>query len=238
MYDGRRKEIEAYILLVEEIEAETQNGPPRIGVSGATISVLQQRVLYANVYLHLYNLVEATISQCLGELCAAAADQGSPTRAADLAAPVREQWVRFTARTHIAMGADKRLEAALSLTDQLVASLPVGEFKIEAGGGGNWDDRSIESVADRVGCTLAVDGALRSSVRRHVKDDLGCMALVRSLRNDLAHGSLSFAECGANVTVADLKAVATPVLEYLEAVVTSFVSYLVDRRYLANSGAA
>lgn len=236
MYAQRRKEIDEYIVLLENIETATQSGVPRIGDAGPVITTLQQRVLYSNVYLHLYNIVEAVITQCLDELATAATDVAAGNLAADLIPLVRDQWVRSKARTHVEMASDKRLAAAIALTNQLIDNEPIENFKVEVGGGGNWDNRSIENAAAEVGCSLSIDEPLLTSVRRHIVNDMGCLTLVKSLRNDLAHGSLSFGECGRGVSVSDLRLVSEPVLDYLQAVVSSFVFYLDNRQYLVSAG--
>jgi MAE_28990/MAE_18760-like HEPN len=57
-FDDRLQEINAYLSLLEALERQIREGPPRIG--GETITGQQQRILYSAVYLQLYNLVEAT----------------------------------------------------------------------------------------------------------------------------------------------------------------------------------
>jgi hypothetical protein len=67
---------------------------------------------------------------------------------------------------------------------------------------------------------------------RPIRDDLGAMALIVSLRNKLAHGSLSFAECGQNDTPDELSVLADGIANYLRAVVAAFVRYLEEHQYL------
>jgi hypothetical protein len=55
---------------------------------------------------------------------------------------------------------------------------------------------------------------------------------VRKLRNSLAHGSISFAECGENVTVGELRDLADRTAAYLREVVKAFEAYIKDRGFL------
>ncbi len=57
----------------------------------------------------------------------------------------------FTARTHIDLNYDNRLERALYLCDHLVQALPIAELRVEKGGGGNWDNNAIENIIQRLG---------------------------------------------------------------------------------------
>ncbi len=108
-FEDRLQEIEAYLDLLESLEKQVQTGTPRIGgkKDGATITVQQQKILYSSVYLQLYNLIESTVTSCIDAVCAAIVNNWRPC---DLSAEMRREWVRFTARTHIELNYDNRLE--------------------------------------------------------------------------------------------------------------------------------
>lgn len=230
-FEGRLLEIEAYLQLLEGIEVEARSGPPRLGESGPIITVQQQRILYSAVFLHLYNLVEATIVRCLDGITEAALTSGRHAPG-DLTGELRREWVRVMARTHTDLNYENRLVSALGLCDHLVEALPVSGFKVEKGGGGNWDDTSIEEIAVRLGFHVSVSADVYSSVKRKVRDDLGPLGLVRKLRNDLAHGSISFAECGENLTAGELRNLVDMISKYIREVVELFVGYINDQKYL------
>ena len=133
-FEERLAEIEAYLAFLEGIEAEARSGTPRLGLKGTVITTQQQRILYSSVFLQLYNLVEATIVKCLDGVTEAALNSGT-WFPGDLTMELRREWVRFTARTHVDLNCDNRLEGALRLCDHLVESLPVPGFRVETGGG-------------------------------------------------------------------------------------------------------
>jgi hypothetical protein len=176
-------------------------------------------------------LVEATIVRCLDFVTDAAlkAENWVP---GDLTAELRREWVRVMARTHVELSYENRLESALSLCEHLVASLPVLGFRVEKGGGGNWDDDAIEAIVARLGFNLRVTATTYSAIKRPFRDDLGPLALVRKLRNSLAHGSISFAECGENLTAGELRDLTDRTAAYLREVVTAFETYIDGREYL------
>jgi hypothetical protein len=136
------------------------------------------------------------------------------------------------ARTHIDMNYDSRLESALNLCGHLVSALPVPGFTMEKGGGGNWDDDAIEQIVARLGFRLSVDSMIYSGIKRPIRDDLGPLGLVKKLRNNLAHGNISFAECGENVTVSELRDLADRTAAYLREVVKAFRKYIDDHGFL------
>jgi hypothetical protein len=97
-FEERLQEIEAYLDLLEALERQVQQGPPKIG--GAAITTQQQKILYSSVYLQLYNLVEATVTWCVDAVVAAAAEKGR-WRPADLVESLRREWVQIGSRRRI-----------------------------------------------------------------------------------------------------------------------------------------
>jgi hypothetical protein len=150
----------------------------------------------------------------------------------DLSQELRREWVRAMARTHEELTPDHRLNSALILCEHLVSALPVAEFALEKGGGGNWDDQAIEAISKRLGFQLVVSEPVYSAIKRRFQDDLGPLALVKQLRNQLAHGSISFAQCAENVTVTRLVDLKDKTVDYLREVVGCFNAYLDTFGYL------
>ena len=140
--------------------------------------------------------------------------------------------MRATARTHETLTPDRRLENALLLCEHLVAALPIATFEIDKGGGGNWDDAAIEEISKRLGFQLIVSTSVYSAIKRPFRDDLGPLALIKQLRNRLAHGSISFAQCSEDVTVGRLMDLKDKTVEYLNEVVSCFARYVESFEYL------
>lgn len=228
-YEERLQEIDAYLDLLDALERQTQHGPPIIG--GGPITAQQQKILYSAVYLQLYNLVEATVTWCLEAVCAAAAKDGR-WRPSDLSAELRREWVRTTAKTHAGLNAENQLKKAVECCDHLIQSLPIMEWKLDRRGGGSWDDHAIEEMTDRLGCKVCLSDDVRKGVTQKIRDDKTALALVKDFRNRLAHGSLSFTECGDGVTVSELRQIKNWTGDYLRAVVNSFSDYIATHEFL------
>jgi hypothetical protein len=224
-FDERYAEIDAYLSFLRNIELAARDGAPRFRGTDEQITPDQKKILSSSFYLQLYNLVEATVLRCLEAV--ADAVEVAQRRPDELSLELRTEWVRSIARTHgNDLGPERRLKAALKLCDQLLGQLPITNFKIEPGGGGNWDDLSIERICERVGCGLTFSADVKQAAKRRIRDDMGALQLVKDRRNGLAHGSLSFVDCSDGVTVGELEAVTTAVGDYLREAVGCFVTFI------------
>jgi MAE_28990/MAE_18760-like HEPN len=227
-FEERLQEIEVYLDLLEHLEQQVAIGPPRIG--GSAITTQQQKILYSSVYLQLYNLVEATITWCVDAVSAAATEMGR-WKPSDLAELVRREWIRSTARTHLELTAERRLNNAVEVCDHLINALPLLRFTLERRS--NIDDLVIQQIAERLGLEIKLSREALRSVKQPVRDDKGPLTLVKDLRNRLAHGSLSFSECGEGVTVLDLRELKMRTALYLREVIAGFRAYIDSYEYLA-----
>jgi len=230
-FDERLDEVHAYLHFLEMMGAQAQSGSPKFQDAVEAITPQQQKLLYASVYLQLYNLVEATMTSCI-ESVAHAMSTDQRWTPHDLSDVLRKEWTRSTARTHVDLNYSKRLEAAMQVVDHLVASDPVSRFEIDRGGGGNWDDRSIQEMSARLGCDLVVSRDVHRAIKRPVRDDKGPLALVKAMRNALAHGNISFAESADQVSVSELESLAQAVIDYLDEVVNAFAAFVTRYGYL------
>lgn len=226
-FEERLQEIEAYLDLLEHLEQQVAIGPPKLGHS--SITTQQQKILYSSVYLQLYNLVEATITWCIDAVCNAATENGR-WKPSDLATRVRREWIRSAARTHLELTAEHRLNGAVEICDHLINALPLLKFSVERRN--NVDDLVIQQVTERLGLEMRLSQEALRSVKQPVRDDKGPLALVKDLRNQLAHGSLSFSECGEGATVPDLRDLKTRTALYLREIIAGFRTYIDGYEYL------
>lgn len=228
-FEERLQEIDAYLTLLESLERQVQGGTPVIG--DLRITSQQQKILYSSVYLQLYNLVEATATWCINAVAEASADN-SRWQPIDLLDTLRREWVRTVARTHLPLNPDNRLSESLAFCERLMNCLPIEKWEIDKGGGGNWDAREIEAISQRIGCDLQISRKAEIDVKQKIRDDKGSLELVKYLRNRLAHGSISFEECGDGITVGDLRDIRERTANYLREVIEGFNRYIDDFLFL------
>jgi hypothetical protein len=227
-FKERLVEIDAYLDLLDEVQRQVGSG----GRAGLRVTEQQQRILHSSVYLQLYNLVESTITRCVDAISEAVAAEGR-WRPHDLSEQLRRQWIRSILGAHDDPSLENRFEEIVRLTDAIIAARPISRFTIAKGGGGNWDDTQIEKFTERrLGFTLNIPSTLRTEIKRRRRDDRGALELIRKLRNALAHGHLSFEQCGANDTVSDLRLLKKWTAEYLREVVLQFEAFIEAHEFL------
>lgn len=232
LFEERISEIEAYIELLEALNKQAQMGPPEIG--GSVITAQQQKMLYGSVYLQLYNLVEATATWCLSAV-SEATTRSNLWKPCQLDEMIQREWIRTKARTHVELSQQNRLDCAFQLCSHILQEMPVSDWEIEKGGGGNWDITALETISSRIGCDLNIESSVYTAAKRYFRNEKNSLEFIKDLRNQLAHGSISFEQSGENVTVSDLKELKTRTVEYLREVVRSFQNYLDGYHFLALS---
>ncbi|KAA2235587.1 MAE_28990/MAE_18760 family HEPN-like nuclease [Salinarimonas soli] len=228
-FQDRLAEIDDYLLLLDAIEDAAREGPPRLGAAGPAITATQQKMLLSSVYLQLYNLVESTASGCIDAVCDACRSGAWLPR--DLSAALRREWVRYIARTHEDLNHENRLHRTVELVEALVDALPISRLSVEKSGG-SWDDGQIESIVKRMGFELRITRDVYRGIKRAVRDDKGPMKFVADLRNQLAHGSISFVECGDGATVGDLRDLRDRIGLYLGEMVDAFAVWIDAHEFL------
>lgn len=226
----RLAEIDDYLLLLDAIEDAARSGPPQLGQAGPAITATQQKMLLSSVYLQLYNLVESTVNGCIEAVCDAC--RGGAWLPGDLSTELRREWVRYVARTHEDLNHENRLQRTIELFETLVKALPVSRLNVEKSGG-SWDDGQIETIVRRMGFELQITREVYKGIKRAVRDDKGPMTFVAHLRNQLAHGSISFVECGEGATVGDLRDLRDRIGLYLSEMVEAFASWIDAHEFLS-----
>ena len=229
VFSERLEEIDQYLCLLEVLEEQTRHGVPKIEGTGYSIQAGQLRVLYSSVYLQLYNLIEVTVALCLEMVAEAAQQNWKPSQLND---NILREWIRSTARTHIDLDYEKRLDATFELCSSIFLSQPVSDFSIARGGGGNWDDVAIERISRRIGLNLTISNAVKKGIKIPVKDNMGSLVLVKELRNKLAHGEISFYSCSESVTAGELRLLVDRTGNYLKEVVQQFENYVRKHEFL------
>lgn len=228
---ARKEEVELYLSFLASVQNLIANGPVSVGAnSSIEMTPKHQQVLHASVFLHLYNLVESTVTWCVEYVEEAVSNQTGST-VGSLSSALRREWVKAIARTGEDLNPAHRLEAAMALCGVVLNQMPP-QIKFARNNGGNWDDDLIAGLADRIGFSLTLSRDVYALVKRPVRNDMGALKIIKKMRNDLAHGAISFAECGADHSVTDLRFISGVCLSYLEEFINCVDVFVLRREFL------
>lgn len=225
-FDDRLSDIESYFDLVHNIEMAAGSGGAIFNVQGSAYQIRpeQQRIMYSGIYLHLYNLVESTISMLI-DAVERHAMSGIDGQLDLLTEKMRVLYIKSITAPQETLSYEIKLEKAISLFEQARNLKPI-EFKIPPGGGGNWDTSEIQRLSNSIGIKIQLPKRLNTSINRPFRDDKGPLRLIKDIRNKLAHGSLSFAECGNNHVASDFRRLIDIVKSYLESIIDAYAKFI------------
>lgn len=231
VFNERIYDIESYFELVNNIELAISSGGAILHFSTTSYVVKpeQQKIMYSSIYLHLYNLIESTISMLI-DAVERHATTGINGQLGLLTEKMRKIYVTSVAAPYELLTNEKRLEKALVLFEQVLNLHPI-DIKIPPGGGGNWDVTEIEKLSKSIGVNIALSAPLKQKVMRPFRDDKSPIRLIKDIRNKLAHGSISFTECGNNHVASDFRMLIDIVKDYLNHVIEKYEAYIDQHGY-------
>ncbi|MCC5898919.1 MAG: hypothetical protein JJU32_13535 [Phormidium sp. BM_Day4_Bin.17] len=232
-FQERLHEIKIYLDFLDSINSHIQSGLVGQDESHLRVDPNHQKILHSSVYLQLYSLVESTVVQCLGALSRAIENQSIEPN--QLSEALRKEWIRIIAQTDKDLTYTKRLKQATELYDLTSSSTPISASKfdlIKNKAGGNWDDKQIHKLSQRLGIILNIDEETKKAIKIPIRDDMGALVLIKHLRNNLAHGKISFIECSEGTSVGDLRDLTNKIASYLLQVVISFEDFINNNNFL------
>ncbi|CAO3352028.1 MAE_28990/MAE_18760 family HEPN-like nuclease [Azospirillum melinis] len=178
------------------------------------------KMLLANGYLVIYNLVEATMTNLLDaihvEVCSV---EGGFERLR------KELQILILKRLR-----DRNLSELEKMPERIGRGMV--QYALDTAPEdrkvfrGNVDARKIKEASERYGFSFEIDyeATNYNGGKR--------LVLVKSWRNKLAHGSHSFVECGDASSVDELKKISMEAISYLECVMAGVEKYISQKEYV------
>lgn len=212
-FEKRVAEIDLFFCHVEAIEE--QDG--KLSVAAANTRRLRDldpelvKVLKANLFLLLYNLAESSMRQAITELLEAiSSERIAYSQASD---EIKKLWIDIGHSRFKNNSAQEIFDALEALHGDIIEL----QFRNEMISGGNIDGRKIREF----GATYGFSCRAHRNAKEGVK-----LFNVKKRRNDLAHGLISFAECGRNYTVSDLRETKHEVIIYLRGILRNIARHI------------
>lgn len=232
-YSSRCREIERFFEMLQFMRDNRDSRlcggePPDVASSSAYVVGRDlEKTLRASAYLMLYNLVEATMTNAIDAIHQHIKDE--QVGFDDLKEDVRK----------IAIKGIRKAASSGTPLELLDAATPISSALIWLGFdkndlfSGNLDGRLIKDKAKEYGFQLANHDKAASRDGARLLD-------VKKKRNELAHGGISFEDCGQETSVDELVAIFGEMKIFIQAVLDGISEYLSAKNYLhaVNANAA
>lgn len=214
-YKRRKEDVEEYFrLLYFLLSFETHRGRSIQNIdAGKSLIITQemQCVAKAQSLILLYNLVESTVCDCLNAIYDAIQDESLIF--GNVSVDIKNMWRNYLKRKNL---------PEQTKNDNEILNMAIRFESLAVNISGSLDFRKIQEVFAKHGCLL--DDRNRDIIAPS-------FLVVKHKRNLLAHGNISFSECGANYLLSDLQKYKEHIVDYMQDVVIKTCGYIARRAY-------
>ncbi len=211
-YENRKNEIGVYIEFMKLIENDSEL-EPIIKIKCADSNKLK-KILKANTYLLMYNMVESSIRNAIQAIY-----DHFKRNMVEFDSLHNEIQVLILKNVKKTNPSDfqKKLNA-------IAKDIVLESFNPDNLTSGNIDARKIKEISKEYGFSCKTD-------YKTCKDGAKLIE-IKNKRNDLAHGIISFADCGKDIVTSDVNTAFDECSSYLSAILTNVEKYLNNNEYL------
>ncbi len=210
-----------FLRLTDATPSSINYTDPLLGtIANEPVSDDLRKILKANGFLLLYNLVESTVSKSLTAIFNKITDEG--LQFADLSDTFRKLWINdrgsdLKGIESLNLNKIRTLmrDVAESILATEIASLSKNCISIS----GNIDAQEIRKIASQVGFDSIEDG-------RH-------LVTIKNKRNQLAHGELSFTDIGKDYSFNELVVFKDDTISFLNLMMQKIELFITGRKYAA-----
>ena len=210
----RVSEITAYVDFIRKLDS----GEHKIVANQSGFPAYQHtakedllRTSKASALLMLYNLMESCVTNAVEAIF-------DELESESVSFDVCREEVRIVVLGNVNRHEPKKLVVGLN---SLATDIVTKSFRKAETVSGNVDAREIRRIASKYGFQKP-----RKKGER--------LLAVKTLRNDLAHGSKSFTEVGRNFTMTDISEITDEVVAYLTELIANVAQYLSSKSYLSS----
>lgn len=218
MFDERVQEINLYFEALKELD----HGNTEHLCASHYFNSEFIKILKANTLLMVYNLVESTVMGGILEIYDKLKQEGLTY--SGVRKEIKDIWFAYKFRqvydqqAHYNSYKDKAIEIVNSILTGEIIELDRKATAIS----GNLDAQQIRNVCHDHGIYFTPKDGSRGGV---------VLETVKNRRNDLAHGTLSFAECGRDYSIDDLVKIKQETVLFLQGLLIGMKQYYDEKQY-------
>ncbi|WP_185212121.1 MAE_28990/MAE_18760 family HEPN-like nuclease [Sphingobacterium mizutaii] len=218
-FEKRVKEIELFFKHLEnlEIDGALLFFPNRVKHKLKQHDSELIKVFKANVFLLLYNLAESSIKQSLTELYDIITLEN--LKYEEVIDEIKKIWISQKHDNFKNKGIDNIFNSINQLANEII----IIQFDSAKTISGNIDGRKIKEFSIKHGFSSKTHRNSNNGNKLHQ---------VKTQRNSLAHGNISFAECGRNYSINELGQIKKEVVLYLRNILKNIKKFLDSKSYV------
>lgn len=216
-FNERSREVSKYFIFLKSLEQGTtklsmegKGGNPKIREIDPDLI----KTLKASGFLLLYNLVEATMRNAIEAIFDELRGKGVSYD------EIRPELKKIVLKNLKKRNPDKIYSSITAISLDIITA----GFDKEDLFSGNLDGRKIRDTATEYGFSHSTDYAKTG--------DGSDLVIIKTNRNDLAHGVKSFEEVGRDKTADDLLKIKNKIVRYLKQILQNIEQYLYNKDYL------
>ena len=224
VFNDRKNEIDLYYQFIDFLDnIEKEDGEKSI--NDILFNKDIEKIVRANALLMLYNLVESTLVNGIEEVYSVFRQDGITY--SQVRHEIKEVWFnyRFSNAYDKKACFDTYKKTAEKIITSIMLNEPLELDRKATGISGNLDADSIRDVCKKHGIQFNSPEECHGGVK---------LGKVKEQRNQLAHGTLSFVECGRDFTVIDLHEIKIEVGKFLNGFIDAIESYYDNKEYLSH----
>lgn len=178
-----------------------------------------QKILKANGFLLLYNLIESTFKDAIKAIFISINKQNLKFK--DLTSEVQKLWINQKVAN---LGTNTTIISMVENIAQIILDETVADFdtdKINKDLSGSIDARKIRETANKYGFSATVPFPNKGD----------SLVIIKNNRNHLAHGSITFGECGKNYTITDLIKIKRDTIDFMTEILKNIKYYIINNSF-------
>lgn len=225
-FDKRKLEIETFFDFLSKLDHDkTILHYEETGLSNQyVVDDELRKILKANGFLLIYNLVESCCRNSLWEILYAIKSESVTIE--DLSVDAQKLWIKAKIKDYKDNVNTTKLEShiysiAIDIINNTIIDFQEDSEFIDLSG--NIDKRKIRELANIYGFKSIV-----AADKEKAGEDL---VEIKGNRNNLAHGRITFAECGKLVSIIQMIKYKDNAIDYLQGVLNNVEDYVINSRF-------
>lgn len=226
-YSQRKEEINEYfsfLTIIDDDEHTTLSYKKDGEMISEIISTELLKILIANGFVLLYNVIEATIRNCICEIYDRIHD--ADVSYSILHKNIQKIWIdqNTSALREGTFRIDTLRNCVIEIADSVVNSKPILLAKDKMEFSGNLDAGQIRGLATKYGFKQPTKNGDR-------------LVTIKNKRNHLAHGDSTFSNVGKDYSVSELVSIKDETISFLDDVLEKIEEYIDSRGFQVLAGA-